>query len=156
MPITPRPGRLGVAQGVRDEGRDAPHGGFGLGGQSRQGLEDVYLVGPDLQLALAARRANVVREGDRVGDQHLGPACLNERWRQATPRRDVELEPRMVGIDSRAIQLDKANGVARADCRISAQPFAGAGQPERQVDHGGEQHKRGWVDDVGLQEQVDG
>ena len=39
---------------------------------------------------------------------------------------------------------------------IAAQPFAGAGQRERQVRHGGEQHQRRRLDHVGLQEQVDG
>jgi len=122
IPVVPcrSPGRLVKLVVAQRMTRDVPHGGSGFRGQPWQRLEDVHLVGSDLQLALAARRADVVCERDRVGGQHPGPAGLDERGRQGAPGRDVKLQSRVAGIDSRAVQLEKPNSVAGTDCRISA------------------------------------
>jgi hypothetical protein len=106
IPVVPcrSPGRLVKSVVAQRMTRDVPHGGSGFRGQPWQRLEDVRLVGPDLQLPLAARR----------------PAGLDERGRQGAPGRDVKLQSRVAGIDSRAVQLEKPNSVAGTDCRISA------------------------------------
>ena len=91
-----------------------------------------------------------------VGDEHLGAARLDQRRRQRSPARDVEGQPRMGEIGSRAVQPDESRGVAARIAGSRRSSSRGAGQPERQVQQRREQHEAGGMGDVGLQQQVDG
>jgi hypothetical protein len=123
-----------VAERLRDELRDVPHRRGGLRGQAGQCLEDVHLVGPDLQFALAARGADVGGQSPGIGDEHFGSARLHERRRHRSSTGDVKRQAWMDEIGFPAVQPDEPLGVANTDRRVTPQCFTGTRQLEGKVD----------------------
>ena len=103
----------------------------------------------------AARDVGGERVERRRRASRAPPAWIRVGGMRASAR-DVEGEPGMADIGSRAVQPDEPLRRRGADRRVAAQLLARARKPEGEVDQRREQHHGRRVRDVGLQQQVDG